>query len=147
MHSAQSHSAYNTREIRIAQTFLSTILTLSASKLSSKVIAVAYLKAMDSAIMNGSGDGAPLGILNDARVTNTVTMTAAQFSDWTAGERVLRKHSSWIPRRRICIRSIHVDAYLETMADATTTRYSVRQQVSKLMTAMHREPERQILRS
>ena len=75
--------AANVGEIRIATTWLANILTLSAfeAKLS-EIIAVAYLQAMDAAIVAGSGDGAPLGILNDARVTNNVTMTAAKMSNW-----------------------------------------------------------------
>ena len=111
---------YNAAEIRIAQTFLSSILTLSAFEAElSKIIAVAYLKAMDSAIMNGSGDGAPLGILNDARVTNTVTMTAAQFSDWTAWrKRFFASLPLGYRAGEFVFAASTVDAYLETMADA-----------------------------
>lgn len=75
---------YNTAEIRIAQTFLANLLTLSSFEARlAEIIVVAYLKAMDQGIVNGSGQGSMLGILNDPRVTNTVTMTAAQMSDWT----------------------------------------------------------------
>lgn len=75
---------YHTAEIRISQTFLSQILTLDAfeSELV-KIIAVAYMQEMDYVIVNGTGNGQPLGILNDPRVTNVVTMTAAQIDDWT----------------------------------------------------------------
>ena len=56
----------------IAQSFLSQILTIEAFEEEiTKVIAIAYLKAMDFVILNGSGDGQPLGILNDARVAAT----------------------------------------------------------------------------
>ena len=73
----------NVAELRIATSFLANLLTLSAFEASLvEVIAVAYRKAMDQAIVLGSGDGAPLGILNDARVTNVVEMTAAKFSSW-----------------------------------------------------------------
>lgn len=73
----------NIAELRIATSFLANLLTLSAFEASLvEVIAVAYRKAMDQAIVLGSGDGAPLGILNDARVTNVVEMTAAKFSNW-----------------------------------------------------------------
>ena len=76
--------AYNLAELRIATTFLASITTLSAFEAElTQVIAKAYLQAMDTAVVKGSGDGAPLGILNDARVTKTVTMTAAEFSNWT----------------------------------------------------------------
>jgi len=42
------------------------------------------MRTMDYGIVNGSGDGQMLGIANDVRVTNVVTMTAAQMSDWKA---------------------------------------------------------------
>lgn len=74
---------YNQCELRIATTWLASLLTLSAFEAElTKIIAIAYMQAMDTAIVKGSGDGAPLGILNDARVTNTVTMTAAKMSNW-----------------------------------------------------------------
>lgn len=73
----------NVAELRIATSFLANLLTLSAFEAALvEVIAVAYRKAMDTAIVKGSGDGAPLGILNDSRVTHVVEMTAAKFSNW-----------------------------------------------------------------
>lgn len=42
-------------------------------------IAEAFMEAMDSAIINGSGTGCPLGITKDSRVTNIV-----EFSDGKA---------------------------------------------------------------
>ena len=111
---------YNTAEIRIAQTFLSSLLTVSAFEAElTKIIAIAYLKAMDSAIINGSGDGAPLGILNDARVTNSVTMTAAQFSDWTQWrKRFFASLPLGYRSGEFIFAASTVDAYLETMADS-----------------------------
>ena len=74
---------YNTAEIRIAQSFLASIVTLEAfERHIAEVIAIAYLQAMDLGIVRGTGDGQMLGIVNDPRVTNTITMTAAQISDW-----------------------------------------------------------------
>ena len=110
---------YNTAEIRVAQTFLANLLTLSAfeAKLT-EVIAIAYLQAMDYGIVNGSGDGQMLGILNDARVTNTITMTAADMSNWTAWR---KKFFSKLPlgyrAGEFIFAASTVDAYLETMAD------------------------------
>lgn len=111
---------YNTAEIRIAQTFLSNILSLSAFEAEiAKVIAIAYLQAMDKAIVAGSGNGAPLGILNDARITNVVTMTSAQMSDWTQWR---KRFFATLPlgyRGGEFIFPVStVDAYLETMADS-----------------------------
>lgn len=111
---------YHTAEIRIAQTFLSSLLTLSSfeAKLT-EIIAIAYLQAMDEGIVNGSGEGQMLGILNDARVTNTVTMTAAEFSDWTKWR---KKFFATLPlgyrAGSFIFPMATVDAYLETMADS-----------------------------
>lgn len=111
---------YHTAEIRIAQTFLSQILTVTAFEAElSRVIAIAYLKAMDQAIVNGSGNGAPLGILNDARVTNNVTMTASAMSDWTKWK---KNFFASLPLGyrggEFIFAASTVDAYLETMADS-----------------------------
>lgn len=111
---------YNTAEIRISQTFLSRIVTLSAFEAEiTRVIAIAYLQAMDEGIVNGSGDGAMLGILNDPRVTNTVTMTAAQMADWTQWR---KRFFSTLPlgyrSGEFIFPLSTVESYLETMADS-----------------------------
>ena len=112
--------AYNTAEIRIAQTFLSQILTLSAFEAKiTEVIAIAYLEAMDYGIVNGSGDGAMLGILNDPRVTNTITMTAAQINNWTAWRKnFFAKLPLGYRAGEFIFPLSTVETYLETMADA-----------------------------
>jgi HK97 family phage major capsid protein len=112
--------SYHVAEIRIAQTFLASIVTLDAfeSKIA-EVIAIAYLEAMDQAIVNGTGEGMPLGILNDPRVTNSVTMTAAQINDWKAWR------SNFFAKLPLGYRAGEfifplstVETYLETMSDA-----------------------------
>lgn len=111
---------YNTAEIRVAQTFLSSILTLSAFEAElTKIIAIAYLEAMDKGIMLGSGDGSMLGILVDPRVTNTITLTAADINNWTAWK---KKFFAKLPlgyrAGEFVFAASTVDAYLETMADS-----------------------------
>lgn len=111
---------YHTAEIRIAQSFLSQILTLSSFEARlAEVIAVAYLQAMDYGIVNGSGNGQMLGILNDTRVTNTVTMTATQMSDWTQWR---KRFFATLPLGYRAGEFIFplstVESYLETMADS-----------------------------
>lgn len=112
--------AYNTAEIRIAQTFLSQILTLSAFEAKiTEVIAIAYLEAMDYGIINGSGDGSMLGILNDPRVTNTITMTAAQINNWSAWRKnFFAKLPLGYRAGEFIFPLSTVETYLETMADA-----------------------------
>lgn len=111
---------YFTAEIRIAQSFLSSIVTLDAFEAKiAEVIAIAYLQAMDQGIVNGSGDGQMLGILHDERVTNHVDMTAADMSDWTAWR---KKFFAKLPLGYRAGEFIFplstVETYLETMSDA-----------------------------
>lgn len=111
---------YHTAEIRIAQTFLSSILTLEAFEAKiAEVIAIAYLEAMDYGIVNGTGNGQMLGILNDPRVTNQITMTAADINDWTAWR---KKFFAKLPLGYRAGEFIFplstVESYLETMADS-----------------------------
>jgi HK97 family phage major capsid protein len=115
--------SYHVAEIRIAQTFLSSILTIEAfeSKIA-EVIAIAYLEAMDQAIVNGTGNGMPVGILNDPRVIatgNVVEMTAAEINNWTAWR---KKFFAKLPLGYRAGEFIFplstVETYLETMADA-----------------------------
>ena len=76
---------YNACEIRIAQSFVSSIVTLTDFEVKiAEVIAIAYLQAMDEGIVNGTGNGQMLGITKDAKVVNVVTMTAADMGNWTA---------------------------------------------------------------
>lgn len=112
--------SYHTAEIRISQTFLSQILTLSAFEAKiAEVIATAYLEAMDYGIVNGSGDGSMLGILNDPRVINTITMTAAQINDWTKWRKNFFSQLPLGYRSGEFIFPLStVESYLETMADA-----------------------------
>lgn len=110
---------YHTGEIRISQTFLSNLVTLSAFEAEiSRVITIAYLQAMDYGIVNGSGRGTMTGILNDARVTNVVTMTAAQMSDWKEWR---KRFFATLPLGyrdgEFIFPLSTVDSYLETMSD------------------------------
>lgn len=110
---------YNTLEIRIAQTFLASVVTLEAFEAKiTEVIAEAYLQAMDLGIVAGSGDGTMTGILNDPRVTNTITMNATQIADWTQWR---KRFFSQLPLGYRAGEFIFplstVESYLETMHD------------------------------
>ena len=110
---------YHTAEIKISQTFLSRLVTLEAFEAKiTEVIAIAYLQAMDEGIVNGSGDGSMLGILNDARITNTITMTAAKMSDWKAWRKdFFSKLPLGYRAGEFIFPLSTVESYLETMAD------------------------------
>lgn len=74
---------YNVGEIRIAQTLLESLLTVPVfeSELA-KVIAEAFVKAMDNEILNGTGTSGQMeGILGKAGIT-TVTFHEGEIADW-----------------------------------------------------------------
>jgi len=125
--------AYNTAEIRIAQTFLSQLLTVDSFETRlAEIIAVAYLQAMDEGIVKGSGEGSMLGILNDPRVTNEITLTADQIGSWKDWR---KKFFAKLPlgyRGGEFIFPVStVDAYLETMSD--TNQNPIFQQATGLV--------------
>lgn len=111
---------YHVGEIRVSQTFLSQLLTLEAFEAKiAECIAIAYLQAMDEGIISGSGDGSMLGIVNDTRVTNTITMTAADINNWTKWRKnFFAKLPLGYRAGEFVFPVGTVDAYLETMADS-----------------------------
>lgn len=82
--------SYNIGEIRVAETLLAQVVSLSLFE--SEIVRImveAYVETMDKVIISGTGSGQPLGITKDPRVTNVIEMTAAEFADWTAWRKKL----------------------------------------------------------
>lgn len=115
--------SFNMAEIRVSQTLLSSIVTLDIFEREIvRIMLIAYLQAMDTGIVKGTGNGQMLGILNDPRVINTgnvVEFTAAEINNWTAWR---KKFFAKLPLGYRFGEFIFplgtVDAYLETMADS-----------------------------
>lgn len=117
--------SYNIGEIRVSQTLLSQVVTLSMFEEEIvRIMVEAYVEAMDKGIMNGTGAGQMLGILKDTRVTgntgHTIEFTAAEFSDW---EKWRKKLFSIIPLSKrgqgeFIFTAGTVEANLLTMKDA-----------------------------
>jgi HK97 family phage major capsid protein len=79
--------SYNIGEIRVSQTLLSQVVTLSLFEEEIvRIMTEAYVEAMDKGIIAGTGQGQMLGILKDTRVTSQkghiIEFTDAEFSDW-----------------------------------------------------------------
>lgn len=77
--------SYNIGEIRVAESLLAQVVSLSLFE--SEIVRImveAYVETMDKVIIAGTGTGQPLGITVDPRVTNVVEFTAAEFADWKA---------------------------------------------------------------
>ena len=116
--------SYNIGEIRVSQTLLSQVVSLSMFEQEIvRIMVSAYVEAMDKGIMRGTGTGQMLGILNDTRVTSnpghTIEFTAAEFSDW---EKWRKKLFSIIPLSKrgqgeFIFTSGTVEANLLTMKD------------------------------
>ena len=113
---------YNTAEIRVSQTLLSSIVALDVFEREIvRIMLIAYLQAMDLGIVKGTGNGQMLGILNDPRIpaANVIEMTAADINNWTAWR---KKFFAKLPLGYRAGEFIFplstVESYLETMADA-----------------------------
>lgn len=117
--------SYNIGEIRVSQTLLSQVVTLSMFEEEIvRIMVEAYVEAMDKGIMNGTGNGQMLGILKDTRVTkqggHIIEFTAAEFSDW---EKWRKKLFAIIPLSKrgqgeFVFTAGTVEANLLTMKDA-----------------------------
>lgn len=82
------------------------------------LIVKAFYKAMDIAIVNGTGVASPLGITQDPRVTKTATLTAEDMVSWEAFYKKVvakipagKRNGYWIFNRAT------VDGYLRTFKD------------------------------
>lgn len=116
--------SYNMCEIRVSQTLLSSIVTIDLFEREIvRIMMIAYMQAMDSGIVNGTGNGQMLGILNDPRVMNQqghiIQMSAADINNWTAWRKnFFSKLPLGYRDGEFIFPLATVDAYLETMADA-----------------------------
>jgi HK97 family phage major capsid protein len=78
---------YHIAEARIAQSLLAQVVSLPVLEQEiARLLAEAFIKEFDNMILNGSGSGQPLGILNDTRVPEAqkIPFTAANMADWKA---------------------------------------------------------------
>lgn len=82
------------------------------------LIVKAFYKAMDIAIVNGTGVASPLGITQDTRVTKTATLTADDMTSWEAFYKKVvskipagKRNGYWIFNRAT------VDGYIRTFKD------------------------------
>ena len=115
--------SYNMAEIRVSQSLLSSIVTIDLFEREIvRIMMIAYMQAMDTGIVSGTGNGQMLGILNDPRVTeqagHIIELSANDISDWTKWR---KNFFSKLPLGYRAGEFIFplgtVDAYLETMAD------------------------------
>ena len=116
--------SYNMAEIRVSQSLLSSIVTIDLFEREIvRIMLIAYLQAMDTGIVKGTGNGQMLGILNDPRVMNqpghVIQLSASDINNWTAWRKnFFSKLPLGYRAGEFIFPLATVDAYLETMADA-----------------------------
>lgn len=116
--------SYNMAEIRVSQSLLSSIVTIDLFEREIvRIMLIAYLQAMDTGIVKGTGNGQMLGILNDPRVMNQpghiIQLSASDINNWTAWRKnFFAKLPLGYRAGEFIFPLATVDAYLETMADA-----------------------------
>lgn len=95
--------------------------TMTLASFEEKLVALivkAFYRAMDTAIVSGTGVASPLGITKDERVTKVAEMSEADMSDWTA---FYKNVISLIPSGKrsgsFVFAQPTVDGYIRTLKD------------------------------
>ena len=77
--------SYFLLELKLAQTLIATVVSLDVfEKEITEILVEAFAKALDTAILAGTGNGQPTGITVDSRVPadHKITFTAAEMAAW-----------------------------------------------------------------
>ena len=113
--------SYYGLECKVAQTILVNVVSLTMfENLFTTLVVEAMVRALEEAIVNGSGSGQPMGIVNDTRVpaANVITMTEAQFSKWNEWKkRVFAKMAKAYRSGVFIMAQSTWDAYIDGMVD------------------------------
>lgn len=110
-------------ECKVAQSLLVEVTALEMFEQQfTELAAEAMAKALDIAIMNGSGSGEPLGITNDTRVPvgNVITLSAAEITSWTEWKKkVFAKMKKAYRNGKFYMSQATFDGYIDGMVDTT----------------------------
>ena len=75
---------YHGLECKIAQSILVSVVTLEEfQSLFVELATEAVIAAVEKGVFKGTGEGQMLGVCNDERVTNIVTLSPVEFASWT----------------------------------------------------------------
>ena len=115
--------SYYGLECKVAQTILVNVVSLTMfENLFATLVVEAMVRALEEAIIKGSGSGQPTGITVDSRVpeANVITMTEAQFSKWNEWKKRVFAKMAKAYRSGIFIMAQSTwDAYIDGMVDTT----------------------------
>lgn len=113
--------SYYGLECKVSQTLLTSVTTLEMFQQQFiELAAEAMAKALDIAIMNGSGSGEPLGITVDTRVpaANVITLPAADFATWSGWKKkVFAKMKKAYRGGKFYMAQGTFDGYIDGMVD------------------------------
>ena len=107
-------------ECKIAQTILSAVVSLKEFEDMFIPLAIeAITKALEIAIISGSGNGQCTGITKDVRVKNIVTLKAEDFSSWAGWKKnVFAKMKKKYRNGTFFMAQSTFDGYIDGMVDA-----------------------------
>ena len=113
--------SYYGLECKVSQTILVNVVSLPMfENLFSTLVVEAMVRALEEAIVNGSGVGQPTGITVDSRVpdANVITMTDSQFSKWAEWKkRVFAKMAKAYRSGAFIMSQSTFDTYIDGMVD------------------------------
>ena len=113
--------SYYGLECKVAQTILVNVVSLTMfENLFATLVVEAMVRALEEAIIKGSGSGQPTGITVDSRVpeANVITMTEAQFNKWNEWKKRVFAKMAKAYRSGIFIMAQSTwDAYIDGMVD------------------------------
>ena len=114
--------SYYGLECKIAQSLLASVVTIEEfQRLFPKLATEAIVKALEAAIVNGTGSGQPTGITVDTRVPagNKITMAPSEFSSWSAWHKKVKAKMKKAYRNGSFIMAQGTfDGYIDGMVDA-----------------------------
>lgn len=109
-------------ECKVAQTLLANVTTLEIFQQEFvKLASEAIVQAAETAIFNGTGNGQPMGILNDTRVpaANKITLTDEEFAAWSGWQKkVFAKMKKAYRTGAFIMAQGTFDGYVNGMVDA-----------------------------
>ena len=113
---------YYMLEARLAQSFLTQLTTLEAfQRRFPEKAAEAMVRALEQAIIRGSGSGQPLGILNETRIQSDhkLSKTADDISTWAGWSNILKPLTRRYRNGYFVMAQDTWDRYINGMVDTT----------------------------
>lgn len=115
--------SYYGLECKVAQTILVNVVSLPMfESLFTSLVVEAMVRALEEAIVNGSGSGQPMGIAKDTRVpvANVIEMTEADFGSWAKWKKnVFAKMAKAYRNGTFIMAQSTFDAHIDAMTDTT----------------------------